>query len=285
MKIGGDTLGRLLRDAQGSGYAIPHFNYSDIWDLLAIVEAAEEERAPVILASVPKVVNEFGPDLCGAIGRTIMERANVPIIHHLDHATEVELCIAAIDNGYPSVLIDGSTRPIADNIRLVREVVKYAHAHNVHVEAEVGKILSSKDEGLPGAGETLADAEEASRLVAESRPDSLAVAIGSSHGFYDRPPLLDIDRLKRIRSKVDIPLVLHGGTGIPPDQVRSAIANGMAKVNVGTIIRHTYLTNLRTALGNMERAAHPVDINRGVRPEIKKVVREWIAICMAAGRA
>jgi ketose-bisphosphate aldolase len=285
MVVSGSTLTKLLRHAQENGYAIPHFNYSDLWDLLAIIEAAEEEQAPIIFASIPKVVNSFGADVCGAVGVALMARARVPVVHHLDHAVSFELCKAAIDCGYPSILMDASMHPLAENTRIVKQVVEYAHAKGVHVEAEIGRIPASKDEGTAGTGKALVDPDEARRLVDDCGVDSLAIGIGTAHGFYKEKPHIDFDRLARVKALVSVPLVLHGGTGVPEDDVRRAIRGGIAKVNVGTIIRHTYLTSLRDALGSMELAAQTADIQTAIRPRIKQVVREWIQVCMASGKA
>jgi len=285
MRVNGSTLKSLLKNARENGYAVPHFNYSDIWDLLAIIEAAEAEKAPIIIASIPKVVAAIGVDVCGAMGVAAMSRAGVPLVHHLDHSGSVELCRAAIDCGYPSVMIDASMHPLSENIEIVKQVVEYAHSRGAHVEAEIGRIPASKDEGTSGSEDALVDPDEARRLVEASGVDSLAVGIGTAHGFYRGKPHIDFERLARVNALVSLPLVLHGGTGIPEEDVRRAIRNGVAKVNVGTIIRHTYLTGLREELGHMELAAHTVDIQKAVRPRITEVVREWIRVCMASGRA
>ncbi len=285
MLVNGSTLRTLLEKAQAGGYAVPAFNYSDIWDMRAIVDAAEAESAPILLASIPKVVNALGVGMCGAIGAAATARAQVPVVHHLDHSASLDLCKAAIDAGYPSVMIDASMHPLDENIRIVKQVVEYARRKGVAVEAEIGRIPASKDEGTPGGEQALVDPEEAARLVEACAVDALAVGIGTAHGFYKGKPHIDFERLARVHELVSVPLVLHGGTGIPEEDVRRAIKNGIAKVNVGTIIRHTYLTSLRDELKDMERAAHTVDIQEAIRPRIVAVVREWIGSCMAGGRA
>src|SRR5659263_369306 len=145
--INGNTLKKMLKDANDGGYAVPAFNYTDIWDLQAIIEAANELRAPVIFASFARVINETSPQICGAIGTQIMKMSDHPVIHHLDHSSSVELCFQAIDNGYPSVMIDASKDPLDENIRKVKQVVEYAHARGVHVEGEIGKIKGRDYEG------------------------------------------------------------------------------------------------------------------------------------------
>ncbi len=285
MVITGQTLRTHLAKAQANGYAVPAFNYSDIWDMRAIIDAAEAEQAPILFSSIPKVVNAIGVGMCAAMGAAAMAAARVPVVHHLDHSASLDLCKAAIDAGYPSVMIDASMHPLAENIRIVKQVVDYARPRGVAVEAEIGRIPASKDEGTPGGEQALVDPEEAARLVEACSVDSLAVGIGTAHGFYKGKPHIDFERLARVHELTPVPLVLHGGTGIPEEDVRRAIRNGIAKVNVGTIIRHTYLTSLRDELKDMERAAHTVDIQEAIRPRIVEVVREWIRSCMASGRA
>jgi len=181
--INGVKLKELLRKAQQEGYAIPQFNYSDVWDFKAIVEAAEEEQSPVIVAAIPKVKDGIGRNLCAAMGSIGMAEAKIPIIHHLDHSTKIDYCFWAIDAGYPSVMIDASMRQLDENIKTVKQVVDYAHKKGVHVEAEIGKIPAGSDEGKEGVGDELVDPEEAAKLVRSSGVDSLAIGIGTAHGF------------------------------------------------------------------------------------------------------
>ena len=285
MVVYGGTLKGLLKKAQEEVYAVPQFNYSDVWDFRAIAEAAAEENAPVIIAAIPKVIDGIGRNLCACLGSICMANSHVPVLHHLDHSTKIDDCFWAIDAGYPSVMIDASMYQLDENIKIVKQVVEYAHKRGVHVEAEIGKIPAGKDEGTEGAGDALVDPEEAARLVKSSGLDSLAIGIGTAHGFYKSTPKIDYERLAQVRALVDVPLVLHGGTGIPEEAVQKAIRGGIAKVNVGTIIRNTYLSNLCEALKKMERADHTVDIQAAIRPKIKAVVKEWIRVCMAAGKA
>lgn len=279
------TLKDLLKKADMGGYAVPAFNYSDIWDFLAIVEAAEEEEAPVIVASIPKVTNAIGIEICGAFGLAAMKKACVPLIHHLDHSTEVDICKAAIDNGYPSVMIDGSKLSLDDNIKVVREVVEYAHARGAHVEGEIGKILGRDYEGTYEEEDFLVNVEDAVKLVKETGVDSLAIGIGTAHGFYKRKPELNFKRLEEVNDAIDIPLVLHGCTGIPKEDVRRAIKSGINKVNVGTAIRYTYLSNLKKELNRTDSNIHTIDLMATVKEKIKEEVKKWIRICMANGKA
>ncbi|MCL2164055.1 MAG: class II fructose-bisphosphate aldolase [Oscillospiraceae bacterium] len=280
-----ESLHSLLVRADEGGFAIPAFNYSDIWDLLAIVKAAEEERAPVMIASNPLVVEAISVEVCGAIGREIMGKASVPIIHHLDHSFSADLCKAAIDHGYPSVMIDASQQDLEHNIRTVREVVEYARPYNVHVEAEIGKIKGMNVEGVYVGGDFLVDVADAVKLVEETGVDSLAVGIGTAHGFYEGKPEINFKRLAEVNEAVKVPLVLHGGTGIPENDISMAIKNGINKINVGTIIHCTYMNSMRAELNRVGDNPYTLDVVKTVTEDIKAVVKRWIRVCMTNGKA
>lgn len=281
----GAKLHELLVRADKSGYAIPSFNYSDIWDFLAIVEAAEEEKAPIMIASNPLVAKAISIEICGNIGLAAMAKSKIPLCHHLDHSFEAELCRAAIDNGYPSVMIDASKYELAENTAIVREVVEYAHAKNVHVEGEIGKIKGKGIEGDFKGGDFLAEVSDAVELVENTGVDSLAVGIGTAHGFYEGTPQINFARLKEINESVDVPLVLHGGTGIPEKDIREAIQNGINKINVGTIIHCTYMNNMKKELDRLGDNPYTLDVVKPVMQEIKNVVKSWIKVCMADNKA
>lgn len=281
----GLTLKKLLKDADNGGYAIPSFNYSDIWDFKAIVEAAEEEEAPIMIASNPLVVAEIGADCCGAFGAVSMAKAKIPLVHHLDHSFSVEMCRECIGNSYPSVMIDASKYDLETNIKMVNEVMAYAKPRNVHVEAEVGKIKGKGIEGDFAGGDFLVQVEDAVELVKNTNVDSLAVGIGSAHGFYKGKPQLNFERLEQVNKAIDTPLVLHGGTGIPEEDVRKAIKLGINKMNVGTIIHCTYMNSLRAELNRVGDNPYTLDVMKAIRQNIKDVVKMWIRTCMANGKA
>lgn len=281
----GLTLKKLLKKADEGGYAIPSFNYSDIWDFMAIVEAAEEEEAPIMIASNPLVVKAIGADCCGAFGEAAMARAKVPLVHHLDHSFSVEMCGDCINHHYPSVMIDASKYDLETNIKYVNEVMALAKPHNVHVEAEVGKIKGKGIEGDFEGGDFLVQVEDAVELVKQTNVDSLAVGIGSAHGFYKGKPQLNFERLEQVNRAIDTPLVLHGGTGIPREDVQKAIKLGINKMNVGTIIHCTYMNSVRAELNRVGDNAYTLDVMAAVKENIKNVVKEWIRTCMANGRA
>ena len=276
---------KILAAANAGGFAVPAFNYSDIWDFLAIIEAAEELEAPIFISSNQQVVTDIGIELTGAFGAAASAKARVPVIHHLDHSNKVSICKAAVDNHYPSVMIDASARPLEDNISTVREVVTYAHAQGVFVEGEVGRIQGMGVEGMYSGTDFLARVEDCEKFVAESGVDSLAAGVGTAHGFYKGKPEIHFDLLEKIKKAVKIPMVLHGGTGIPQEDVRRAIKNGINKMNVGTIIHCTYMNAMRAELDARGENPYTLDVVKPVIVKIKEVVKGWIKVCMADGKA
>lgn len=278
MNVDRELVENLFQNAEKNGYAIPHFNHSDFWDMSAIVEAAQQSGTPIFLACLPKVIETIGIDKLGAIAKIVMEESNVPVIYHLDHCHSVELCLEAVNYGYKSVMIDAADLPLEKNIAAVKKVVEYAHAKGVHVEAEIGKIKSAGAEGYTPE-ETLARVEEAKRLVEETNVDALAVSIGSEHGFYQHEPKLNYDLLDILHSNIKVPLVLHGGSGIPEEKVRQAINGGIRKVNVGTHIRYTYIKSVGEAIEKMGAMTHTADIMEYAKKNVKEVVKDWMRIC------
>jgi len=275
----------LLRRAGVEGFAVPAFNYSDIWDFLAILEAAEELRAPIFISSNQRVVTDIGIELCGACGEAAMRKATIPLIHHLDHSNRPDICRAAVDHGYPSVMIDASSLPLERNIATVKPVADYAHEHGVLVEGEVGRIKGAGVEGVYAGDDFLALVDEVVRFVEETGVDSLAVGIGTAHGFYQGKPEIHFDRLAEIDAVVSVPLVLHGGTGIPEADIRRSIRGGINKVNVGTIIHCTYMNAVRTELLRCGENAYTLDVMPPARAAVREEVKRWIRSCLADGKA
>ncbi len=275
----------ILAAAEEGGYAVPAFNYSDIWDFLGIVEAAEELAAPIFISSNQRVVTDIGIELCGAFGAAAAAKAGVPLIHHLDHSGKPEICRAAVDHGYPSVMIDASARPLEENIDIVKGVVSYAHPRGVFVEGEVGRIKGAGVEGTAAGNDFLARVDEVVRFVEKTGVDSLAVGVGTAHGFYQGKPEIHFDRLAEINAAVSLPLVLHGGTGIPEEDVRRAIRNGITKVNVGTIIHCTYMNTVRRELIARGENPYTLDVMKPAREAVREEVKKWIKVCMADGKA
>lgn len=278
-------LKNLLEQADQEKFAVPAFNYSTLWDLLAIIRTAEEEHSPVIVASNSAIAAAVGLNYCQGMAAVAIREATVPVINHLDHSFSIDQCRDAIDAGYPSVMIDASKYSLEQNIDWIKQVKAYGKANNVHVEGELGRIKGRTLEGEYVQGTNfLIQVEEAVRLVSESHVDSLAVGIGTAHGFYDGKPELNFKRLYEIDQAIPTKLVLHGGTGIPEEDIREAIKCGINKVNVGTIIGYTFSQSLRQYLSS-ETKVTPLSMMEPVISSIQEVVRPWIRTCMSNGRA
>lgn len=284
-KLTRDQIIKLYKYADEEGFAIPAFNYSDLWDMRAIVEAAEEENSPVILMADPPIYEIVGPSMCSAMADVMIEKSKVPVLHHLDHSAHVSKCKEAIDIGFNSIMIDASDKPIYENIEKVKQVSDYAIINNYFTEAEIGRIRGASDYETSYTGDDyLFDLDEAIRLVKNGRPDSLAIGIGNAHGFYEARPELNFKKLAEAKEAILVPLVLHGGTGIPAEDVRKAIQYGIRKVNVGTAIYSTYMNSVRKQLMEYGENQFTTDIMQYAVSQIKEVVSQWIRVCMSNDR-
>jgi ketose-bisphosphate aldolase len=272
----------LFAHAEALEFAVPAFNYNDLWELEAIVQAAKAETAPVLVAASASAYRVLGIEMMAAIGRAAMAQ-QASVFCHLDHARKVEECKAAVDAGFSSVMIDGSPLPFDKNISITRQVVEYAHARGIFVEGELGRIGGREDEAIT-SGQSLVQIEEVIRFITETGVDSLAIAIGNAHGFYKAAPQLDFDRLQQVKGLTSIPLVLHGGTGIPKEDLKKAIRLGIRKVNIGTNVHFHYTQGLRAALEqNPETTDIPRLFTSAIVPVVE-AVREAIRACGASGK-
>lgn len=275
----------LFRRAKEGRYALNAFNCADVWDMSAVTAAAKELRAPVMVAIHPENFTQLPLEIYASLGREMAERSDIPVILHLDHCQDVQVCKAAVDCGFPSVMLDASALPLEENIAAVKAVAQYAHARGSIVEAEIGRIKGVGYEGGYEGDDYLAQVADCVRLVEETGVDTLAVGIGTAHGYYEGEPHLSFDRLREIHRAVSIPLVLHGGTGIAGEDVRRCIAEGICKVNVGTCIASAYMNGMKRELERFGENAFIIDLIGTVKEGIKKEVREWIRTCGGDGRA
>jgi len=224
-----------LRKAQAGRYALPAFDTFESAGTVGLFEAFEEKRAPAIVAIAGGVLERPGTAALAAYVRRMAEETSLPVALMVDHARSFEICIMGLRFGFSDVMYDGSTLPLEENIANTRLVVRAAHAVGVCVEAEVGHVGSGSSYRSYGAlRKGLTDPAIAEQFVAETGVDTLAVAIGNAHGVYDGEPCLDLDLLAEIRRRLDVPLVLHGGSGLSEDQFRSAVAAGISKINIFT---------------------------------------------------
>lgn len=244
----------MLQDAVVRGYAVPAFNVYNLESMTAALKAGAATGAPIILALGERYFDNMPPAVARALADALLEArgpSNLPVALHLDHAADPASCRKAIKAGFDSVMIDASQRPLAENIRIVRDVVAEAHVHGVAVEAELGGLaVGEASHEFSSGTEALTDPDEARTFVVHTGVDALAVSVGTVHGMYKGEPHIDFDRLAAIRRVVEIPLVLHGGSGIPKPHLEAAMARGVAKINVNTEISLVAVQRLRDELSS-----------------------------------
>ena len=273
----------LLLDARENHYAVGAFNVENMEMMQAVLAAAEAEHSPVILQTTPSTLKYADTTVFSAMARAMAEKAAVPVAMHLDHGSSVELCRQAVRDGYTSVMIDGSKLPLEENIALTRRVVEMAKSQwaEMNVEAELGRLGGKEDNVVVKEGEDIyTDPEEASRFVAETGVDSLAVAIGTAHGFYKGKPKLDFERLAQLRDAVPVPLVLHGSSGVPDEDVARAISLGVCKVNFATELRAAYTAAVRACLDGDASVYDPKKFGNPAREAVKELVIHRIRTCL-----
>ena len=227
------NLNEVLKKAQNEKYAVGLFNTTDTDMLQAVIEAAEESNSPVILGTAEVLLPYGELKLIAPSVIAAAKRAKVPVVVHYDHGLTFDRCIEALKLGFSSIMFDGSAKPYEQNIAETREMVKIAHAFGATVEGEIGHVgEAAKEDNL--LTDMYTTPEEAKAYLDATGVDALAVAIGSAHGVYKKKPMLNIERLKEISGAVNVPLVLHGGSGLSDDDFKNTIRNGIAKVNIFT---------------------------------------------------
>ena len=279
------TSKKLLLDAQEGCYAVGAFNVENMEMVQAVVAAAEELRAPVILQTTPSTLKYADVDFFYANVKTAAEKAAVPVVMHLDHGSSFDLAMQAFRAGYTSIMIDGSPKPFSENVQVTRAVASACHPAGIPVEAELGKVGGKEDDLIGGEGNPYTAPREAQAFVEATGVDFLAVAIGTAHGVYKGVPRLDLDRLREIRAIVSIPLVLHGTSGVPDDTVRACIARGICKVNYATDLRIAFTKGVSAYLKEHPDAFDPKKYNAQGREEVKQYAMEKIKVCGSDGKA
>lgn len=280
-----DTKEMLIK-ARREGYAVPAFNIHNLETIQVVVEAAAELKSPVILAATPGTMVYGGREYIQAIAEIAAKTSGVPVALHLDHHETVASIVESLEFGVKSVMVDGSHGTFEDNIAISKEVVEQAHRYGATVEAELGKLVGQEDDLIVEAADAAyTDPDTVQEFVERTGIDSLAVAIGTGHGVYDTVPNLDFDRLEKIKNLVDIPLVLHGASGISKEDVQKCISLGCAKVNISTELKIPFSDALRNFL-----VANPneTDTRKYMNPAkeaMRAVVKEKIMMCMSNGKA
>ncbi|NLY52116.1 MAG: class II fructose-1,6-bisphosphate aldolase [Firmicutes bacterium] len=280
------TVAELTKAAAEGGYAVGAFNLNNMEILQAVIAAAEEERSPVILQASQGGLKYAGIDYIVAMARVAAENASVPVALNLDHGTSFEQAMVCIRKGFSAVMIDGSQLPFEENIALVKRVVDVARAAGVSVEAELGKIGGTEDDIVVSDQDaTMTDPDEAAEFVERAQPDLLAVAIGTAHGVYKGEPRIDFKRLEEIKKRVDIPLVLHGASGVPDEAIRKACQLGISKINIDTELRVAFTQAVRNVLEAAPDEIDPRKILGPAREAMQKVVQEKMRLFGSSGKA
>lgn len=278
------TTKSILKKAQEGKYAIGAFNVENMEMVMAVISAAEEMNAPVIMQTTPSTVKYASLDYFLANARVAASHAKVPVVMHLDHGSSFELATQAFRAGYTSIMIDGSHSSFEDNIKISKAVVDMCKPAGIAVEAELGKV-GGKEDDLDGGDGGFTDPQEAKEFVERTGVDSLAVAIGTAHGMYKGEPKLDLDRLSEIKEVVSIPLVLHGGSGIPDSKVQESIERGICKVNYATELRIAFTNGVNKYLSENKDAIDPKKYNKAGMEEVKEFVKEKIKVCGCENKA
>ncbi len=298
----------LMVPARKNGYAIGAFNVQNLESTLAIAEAATEEKSPAILQITPSVIKYAGLAYISNLVKTAAQLVQVPLAMHLDHGDSFETAVQCIEAGFSSVMIDGSFLDFEGNVDVTKRVVDVAHPKGVSVEAELGKLAGVEERTVAEKDAILTDPKAAVEFVERTGVDTLAVAIGTSHGAYKfkTEAKLDIERLKTISQKINIPLVLHGASsvplsivekankfgaelsgakGIPETELRKAISFGIAKINIDTDLRLAFTATVREALTNAPKNFDPRKILGPAKDAMKEVARGKMRLFGSSGKA
>lgn len=279
------TTQEMLRNSQNEGYAVVGFAAYNLETVKTLVHTADKLGAPLMIQTTPGTIDNAGIEYLAAIVRIAAEKASIPVALHLDHGESLERVKQCLDNGYTSIMIDGSSLPYEENIKLVQEAVQLAHAKGVPVEAELGQIGGVEDDlSVDEADARYTDPDLAADFVERTGLDSLAIAIGTAHGLYKGEPKLDINRLAEIRKKVSVPLILHGASGVPDHTILQTIQNGIAKINIATELKIPFANGLRQFFIDHPNESDPRKYFKPAQQAYASVVEEKIRLAGADRR-
>lgn len=280
------SLNEILQDAERGGYAVGAFNCNNMEIVQAIAAAAEEENAPVVIQASQGAIKYAGLQYIASLVNIAAGNMKAPVVLHLDHGTSFEQVVQCVRYGFTSIMIDGSKLPLEENIALTNKVSEICRASGLSVEAELGKIGGTEDDiSVEDWEASMTDPEEAKYFVDSTDIDALAVAIGTAHGLYKGPPKLDFERLEKIRSLVETPLVLHGSSGVPDEDIRRAVELGVRKVNIDTEIRESFVRRSREVMEEKPKEIDPRKILGPAKEEMIKTIREKIKVFGSSNKA
>lgn len=276
------TTVSMLRKAQEQGFAVGAFNVENMEMAQAIISAAEELRAPVILQTTPSTVRYAGTGMYAAMVAALAQEATVPVAMHLDHGDSFALCAQALRSGYTSVMIDGSKLPLEENIALTYKVSEMCAAVGIPVEGEIGRVGGKEDDLESDGGYTIP--EEAVRFEKESGLFSMAVGVGTAHGFYKEKPQLNKELITTLRGMLQAPMVLHGASGLSDEDVKDCIRRGICKVNFATELRAAYTEGVKAVLAENPKTFDPKAYGKEARQRVKALVMERMLVCGCDGK-
>ncbi|WP_303791083.1 class II fructose-1,6-bisphosphate aldolase [Anaerotruncus colihominis] len=280
------TTTEFLKKAQEGHYAVGAFNVENLEMAQAVIQAATELNAPVIIQTTSSTVKYASLTVYRAIVAALAESSPVPIAMHLDHGSSYELCEQAVGAGYTSVMIDGSKLSFEENIAVSAKTAAMAKECGIPTEAELGTVGGKEDDHVVlDADAMYTNPQKACEFVERTGVSSLAVAIGTAHGFYKGEPRLDFDRLAEIRRVVSVPLVLHGASGVPDEAVQKTIGLGICKVNFATELRDAYTKAVRPVLANDASVFDPKVYGKAGRAAVVELVKRKITVCGSQGKA
>ena len=276
----------ILMKAQQEGYAVGAFNAENMEMVQAIVAAAEELSSPVIIQTTPGSLQYADTDMFFGMVNAEAKKAKVPVALHLDHGNSAELCAKAILSGYTSIMIDGSKLAFSENVALTKKVVEFAHAMGVLVEGEVGTVGGKEDtHEVKDSEKSYTDPEEAKEFAEQTGVDFLAVGIGNAHGFYKGVPKLRFDILEKTKSLVSIPIVLHGASGIPDEDVKKSTGLGICKVNFATELRDAFTKGVKEYLEKNPEVFDPKKYNGAGREKVKELIKHKMHVLNSVHKA
>ncbi len=271
---------KFIEKAQEKGCAIASFNVHNLETIQAVVEGAYEENCPVIIQTTPGTLKHAGIPYIAACVKAAAELYDVPIALHVDHCKSFETIMQCIRYGYTSVMIDAAHLPYEENVAMVKKVVEVAKSVGVAVEGELGRIGGTEDTLTVDEREaTFTVPSEAVEFVKATGIDTLAIAIGTAHGEYKGEPKLDFERLSEIRKCVDLPLVLHGASGVPDYQIKESLSRGISKINIATELKIPMAKAIKECFANKPTEIDPRNYMGAAKLAVKEVVREKIRLC------
>ncbi|NLV17364.1 MAG: class II fructose-1,6-bisphosphate aldolase [Syntrophomonadaceae bacterium] len=280
------SVAELLAKAEAGGYAVGAFNANNMEIVQAIAMAAEKENSPVIMQASQGAIKYAGLEYIVGLVRIAAETTHVPIALHLDHGTSFDQVVRCIRSGFSSVMYDGSQLPLEENIRITQKVIEISRPIGVSVEGELGHIGGTEDDiSVDEKDAHYTDPDEALTFVRETGVDALAIGIGTAHGQYKGEPKLDFERLEKISKLVNVPIVLHGSSGVPDEAIRRAISLGVRKVNIDTNIREAFVAGARKVLEDNPAEIDPRKILGPGKEGAIELIREKIRLFGSGGKA